>query len=334
MWVPGMTIWTNRSFAAIVAFALASSCMMAQTVDYSVVSVQEETGTDFMKITSEGDYVCMPQVRRNRKNIDWLTNRILAVTNDGLSIAYLSFRSGTTNIFIKELARQGSSTQRTNRSNVIDFAFSPDGKSLCFSEARAGSNQIFTTDARTGYTCRQITSGSMDYSPVYSSDNKRIFFSRLDSRGASIWSYDMDNNYLSSYSAGINPCPVAGSSALIISRINQDGKGEIWKISYDTGREECLVADAGKSFTSPSVSPDGRWIVFVGSSVLTAPGIEYPNTDLYAVRADGTGMTQLTYHAADDLSPVWSADGRYIYFISQRGDSNGAANIWRMTFNY
>ena len=28
---------------------------------------------------------------------------------------------------------------------------------------------------------------------------------------------------------------------------------------------------------------------------------------------------QLTYHAADDLSPVWGRDGRYIYFVSQRG---------------
>ena len=49
---------------------------------------------------------------------------------------------------------------------------------------------------------------------------------------------------------------------------------------------------------------------------------------------DGSEMTQLTYHAADDLSPIWSSDGKYIYFISQRGDAEGNANIWRMTFNY
>ena len=41
-----------------------------------------------------------------------------------------------------------------------------------------------------------------------------------------------------------------------------------------------------------------------------------------------------TYHAADDLSPVWSKDGRYIYFVSQRGNKEAKANIWRMTFNY
>ena len=46
---------------------------------------------------------------------------------------------------------------------------------------------------------------------------------------------------------------------------------------------------------------------------------------------DGTGLMQLTYHAADDLSPAWSKDGRYIYFISQRGSADAIANIWRIT---
>ena len=59
-------------------------------------------------------------------------------------------------------------------------------------------------------------------------------------------------------------------------------------------------------------------------------GFVYPNTDLFVCRIDGTGFAQLTYHAADDLSPVWSKDGRFIYFISQRGSSDGTANIWKM----
>jgi len=58
----------------------------------------------------------------------------------------------------------------------------------------------------------------------------------------------------------------------------------------------------------------------------------YRNTDIFVCRIDGTEFTQLTYHAADDISPVWSQDGKYIYFISQRGSSTGTANIWRMNF--
>lgn len=60
---------------------------------------------------------------------------------------------------------------------------------------------------------------------------------------------------------------------------------------------------------------------------------KYWNTDIYVARTDGTDLSQLTFHAADELSPVWSKDGQYIYFISQRGSSTGTANIWRMTFD-
>lgn len=58
----------------------------------------------------------------------------------------------------------------------------------------------------------------------------------------------------------------------------------------------------------------------------------YWNTDIFVCKLDGTHLTQLTYHAADDLSPVWSKDGRYIYFVSQRGSSTGTANVWKMIF--
>lgn len=57
----------------------------------------------------------------NKGRIDWLTNRILDISIDGLKIAYLSARNKTTNIFIKDLNRQGGSIQRTNRSAVLDF---------------------------------------------------------------------------------------------------------------------------------------------------------------------------------------------------------------------
>lgn len=306
----------------------------AQTVDYSVVSVPEESGIDFMQVTTGSDYVCMPEVRRGEGHVEWLTNRILDVSPDGRCIAYLSFRNRTSNIFIKELGRQGNSVQRTNRAGVLDFAYSPDGRSICFSEMRGAACQIFLTDAANGYVCRQITSGSRDYSPVWSSDMKQLFFARREARGVGIWSYDTANNFLSSYSSGMNPCPVPDEEAFVCTRVDSEGRSEIWKISYRTGVEECIVSDPQRSFTTPAISPDGRWILFVGESMIEGAGFTYPNTDIYVCRTDGSSFAQITYHAADDLSPVWSRDGRYIYFVSQRGDAAAAANIWRMTFPY
>lgn len=78
-----------------------SFSLFAQQVDYSVVSVQEESGTEFTKITTVGDYVCMPLVNRSGSSLNWISNRILDISHEGTQIAYLSCRNNTVNIFIK-----------------------------------------------------------------------------------------------------------------------------------------------------------------------------------------------------------------------------------------
>ena len=312
--------------------AILAELSIAQKVDYSVVFVQEEAAVNFTKVSSDSDYVCMPEVRRNRKGIDWMSNRILDISVDGQILAYLSFRNNTTNIFIKDINKMGGAVQRTNRQNVLDFSYSPDGKSICFSEAVGNSNKIFVTDANKGYICRQITDNDKDYSPIYSSDMKNIYFARQEAQGASIWSYSIKDNFLSNICKGMNPCPVANQNAFFCVRPTGDGRNEIWKMDLNTGVEECIVSDANRSFTTPMLSPDGQWILFVGSSSLINGKSVYYNTDIFVCRVDGTEFTQLTYHAADDISPVWSRDGKNIYFISQRGSSTGTANIWKMNF--
>lgn len=308
---------------------------VAQKVDYSVVQVPEEAGVEFLKLTKASDYVAMPTVKRSGKNVKWMSNRVLGVSHDGTQLAYLSLRNNSTNIFLKDIDKQGSAVQRTNRTSVQDFSFSPDGKYIVFSEARGKNNQIFRTDAANGYVCRQITNGDRDYAPIYSTDMKQVFFCRMEAKGASVWAHDVINNFLASYAPGMTPCPMPGEDALIISRQGADNRGEIWKINYSTGAEECIVASPDHSYSSPSVSPDGNWILFVGDGRISMGGSkEFVNTDLFVCRTDGTQLTQLTYHAADDLSPVWSKDGRYIYFISQRGDAAATPNVWRMNFNY
>ena len=325
-----------KKFVAATFFACVApaACLHAQQVDYSVVSVPEESGNQFIQITSDADRVCLPIVNRKSNRIDWLSNRILDVSVDGQHLAYLSARNNTTNIFIKDLSKQGSSIQRTNRTAVLDFAYSPDGKYICFSETRGNTNQIFRTDAKDGYVCRQITSGNQDYSPVYSADMKQIFFARMEMKNVSIWSYNVDNNFLSTFTNGMNPYPLKQEPAYVCTRLNAAGKSEIWKINYETGTEECIISDPQRSFTSPVISPDGQWVLFVGSNTIVSGTFTYMNTDIFVARLDGTGMAQLTYHAADDLSPVWSRDGRYIYFVSQRGSANGTAAVWRRSFNY
>lgn len=328
---------------------LLNQSIIAQKVDYSVVSVPDETGIEFVPITSDNDCVCMPIVKRKSDKIDWLSNRTIDISPTGEQIAFLAQRNNTINIFIKDLDKQSNSIQRTNRLAVLDFSYSTDGKLICFSEQKDNTNQIFQTDANKGYSCKQITYGFNDYSPIYSADMQSIFFARQETNAINIWSYNIQNNNLSHYTTGMNPYPTCDNTTFLCSRPNAEGYYEIWKINYTTGKEDCIASHPQKSFTTPSLSPNGEWIVFVGNNrithnkgkkgndeiyILPSRHIDYQNTDIFVCRLDGSQFTQLTHHAADDLSPVWSKDGKYIYFISQRGSATGTANVWRMNFNH
>ncbi|GBC84264.1 Dipeptidyl-peptidase 5 [bacterium HR11] len=74
------------------------------------------------------------------------------------------------------------------------------------------------------------------------------------------------------------------------------------------------------------VSPDGRHVVFVVSSVDLENNRR--RTDLWLVRTDGTGLRRLTTHPANDFNPRWSPDGRTVYFLSTR---SGSSQVWRIS---
>lgn len=320
----------KKSLSVLLSFFILP--LSAQTVDYSVVDVPMEIELEMTKITDYKDNVCLPEVIRSKGNLSWFSNRIIDLSPDGTQLAYLSYRNNTSNIYVLNLDSPNVSTQRTNRQMVLDFTYSPDGKNIVFSEKVGNDVNVFQTDASKGYVCRQITSGASDYSPIFSSDQSNIFFARQEKNGVSIWSYEMQSRNLLSYSLGLNPYPIPNSSSYLCTRPNSIDRTEIWRIDYSSGIEECVASAPWKGFSTPSLSPDGRWILMVGESEIKTEEFTYRNTDIYVCRPDGTDLMQLTFHAADDLSPTWSKDGKYIYFISQRGSADGTANIWRMKF--
>lgn len=111
-----------------------------------------------------------------------------------------------------------------------------------------------------------------------------------------------------------------------------DGKGEIWRINIANGIEECILSHPQISFYSPSLSPDGQTLLLCGGNKIESGNIVYWNTDIFTCHKDGSDLRQLTYHAADDLSPAWGAKGDRIFFISQRGSADGVANVWMIPY--
>ncbi len=314
---------------------VAVSCMPVQNViNTSNLSVPEEGGRNFVKITDETiEQITNPNVYRdNHSRLRWWANPLICISKDGNFIAYNVYKNERRNIFIKSLNEKGASIQRTFRSKVNDVAISPDAETICFSEIDGNNSYLYITSAKQGTVVQRISPQNVsDYAPAYSKDGSKIFFSRADRDNYSIWSYDLKTMALSNYCYGLTPFPIS-SDEFLCARQNSTGNHEIWAVNYKKGTESLLVSQDDHSFTTASLSPDGEWILMVSNTIPDGNSRE-ENLDIYVVRSNGTNLTQLTYHKGHDCSPVWSKDGKSIYFLSQRGSQNGEYNIWKMNFD-
>jgi Tol biopolymer transport system component len=73
----------------------------------------------------------------------------------------------------------------------------------------------------------------------------------------------------------------------------------------------------GDWFQNPSWSPDGKQITFNGARKETGG-----NTNIYVMRADGSGLRRLTRGRAYKWMPVWSPDGKILYEQFAPNDSS------------
>jgi TolB protein len=84
------------------------------------------------------------------------------------------------------------------------------------------------------------------------------------------------------------------------------------------GKNERPAVAHKESEYSPSLSADGKWIVFTSEQA--------GQSDIFRVHPDGSGLEQLTSDPAFDDQGALSPDGTTLAFVSTRGAGN--ANIW------
>jgi dipeptidyl aminopeptidase/acylaminoacyl peptidase len=79
----------------------------------------------------------------------------------------------------------------------------------------------------------------------------------------------------------------------------------------------------------PAISADGELVAY---SVTTANlGTDKPQTDLWRVRWDGSERVPLTQTPdASEWQPTFSADGRWLAFLADRGGDDATTQVWVM----
>jgi Tol biopolymer transport system component len=83
-----------------------------------------------------------------------------------------------------------------------------------------------------------------------------------------------------------------------------------------------LVVD-GRVQSSPVLSPDGRWVVYVLAAV--GQSGEHPSSQLRVAAVDGSvPPRQLDIQPAQLSSPRWAPDSESIFFLSDRSTRDTA----------
>ena len=219
----------------------------------------------------------------------------------------------------------GTFTQLTNSAGPEFFpSITPDGESFVFAAAGdiffqrvGGENPI--------NLMKDEDPNTIDTQPAFSPDGRMIAF-RSSKDGGGIFVMGATGESVKRLTnSGFNPAwspdqkeIVYSTESITTNPLNRGTGARLWVVTVATGATRQLTqTDA----VQPNWSPHGQriayWAIPEGGS----------QRDIWTIPAQGGKPVQVTNDAAVDWNPVWSPDGRYIYFSSDRA---GTLNLWRI----
>jgi Tol biopolymer transport system component len=216
--------------------------------------------------------------------------------------------------------------QITNDAGAELFpSLSSDGSTVVYASKSAGNWNIYLHRAGSPDVINLTKSSeSDDTQPTFSPDGSSIAF-RSERSGGGIFVMRSDGSNVRRVSnTGYNPAWSPDGRELVYAeesitrpedRVTRLSR--LWILNLANGQRRLLNKDDG---VQPSWSPNGQ---FVAYWAIDLDG----DRDLWTVRVSGGPPIRITRDHFLDWNPVWSPDGAWLYFCSNRGGSMG---IWRI----
>ena len=219
---------------------------------------------------------------------------------DGDRLAYVSFESGKSAIYIQELGT-GKRRRVSAREGVNGApAFSPDGRKLALTLSRdTGNLDIYVLNLANQVLTRITRNPAIDTEATWSADGSRIFFTSDRSGGPQIYQVEIDGGgkrrvtYEGSYNGRSRLSPDDQEMAVVH---NDQGAFRIARVNPENGN--LLVLTDGQLDESPSFAPNGETIIY--ATRVDGRGV------LATVSIDGRIHRRIAAQDGDVREPAWS----------------------------
>jgi Tol biopolymer transport system component len=183
--------------------------------------------------------------------------------------------------------------------------------------AGTDDGDLFVYDINRKVTFPLTFGNDRDIRPMWSADGRRVLFRSDDANGPSIYTQAGDGSgsrerLLSVSGDGSPNAMTPDGKTLVYSVVEQSTGRDLWVLNLETRETRPLVVKPGEQ-GNPTFSPDGRWIVYHDE---TEGGYIYVRP--FPV-VDGAGTWRISDAGAK--WPVWSRDGKELFYVSTSGPS-------------